>query len=162
MLCTLQYLNSLWIMLPHNSIYCLIVSEYVGTVDDDMRYSSGARFSMKDHENDTSCKLQCAVVRGGPWWHCHCTPANLNGQYYTTPLKGSNVIFWIIWHHVASLKKVDMKIQRKNSEPSNLLLHYSLHVLARIYNVRTMNSVVVMFLICWTQNLIRLLKSRVD
>ena len=72
--------------------YRLTVSEYVGTVDD-MRYSSGARFFAKDSENDTSRKLQCAVVRGGPWWHRHCTQANLNGKYYTTPMKGSNVIF---------------------------------------------------------------------
>ena len=42
--------------------YRLTVSEYVGTVDD-MRYSSGARFFTKDSENDTSCKLQFAVVR---------------------------------------------------------------------------------------------------
>ena len=41
--------------------YRLTVSEYVGTVDD-MRYSSGARFFTKDSENDTSCKLQFAVV----------------------------------------------------------------------------------------------------
>ena len=93
--------------------YRLTVSGYSGTVDDDMRYSSGARFSTKDRENDTSRKLQCAVVRGGPWWHRHCTQANLNGKYYTTTVKGGNVIFWISWHHATSLKKVDMKMRRK-------------------------------------------------
>ena len=82
---------------------------YSGTVDDDMqysRYSSGARFSTKDRENDTSRKLQCAVVHGGPWWHRHCTQANLNGKYYTTTVKVGNAIFWISWHHAASLKKI--------------------------------------------------------
>ena len=109
-LCTLQYLHC-----GYNATkqYCLTVSGYSGTVDDDMRYSSGARFSMKDRKNDTSRKLQCAVVRGGPWWRLHCTQANLNGKYYTTPVKGGNVIFWISWHHATSLKKVDMKIRRK-------------------------------------------------
>ena len=68
--------------------YRLTVSEYSGTIDDDMRYSSGAKFSMKDRENDTSHKLQCSI--------CH---SNIGlGAMVALPLYPSQFEWQILYH----------------------------------------------------------------
>ena len=97
--------------------YRLTVSGRTGTTGnsfDGFVFSSGARFSTKDHDNDTFLVRHCAVYRGGPWWHYDCTKTNLNGKYYSRRVTNKDdVIYWFSWHGITSLKKVDMKIRRK-------------------------------------------------
>ena len=94
--------------------YRLTVSGYSGTAGSSgISYSSGARFSTKDREYDIHSSIDCAVVKGGPWWHRACTRANLNGKYYNRGVSNGDTIYWADWQGSASLKKVDMKIRRK-------------------------------------------------
>ena len=95
--------------------YRLTVSGYSGTAGSSgIIYSSGGRFSTKDHDYDTHGSLHCAVYRGGPWWHRGCTRANLNGKYYNMRVTNNNdAIYWADWHGIESLKNVDMNIRRK-------------------------------------------------
>ena len=94
--------------------YHLTVSGYSGTAGSSgISYSSGGRFSTKDREYDIHPSFNCAVVKGGPWWHRACTRANLNGKYYNRGVSNGDTIYWVDWQGTASLKKVDMKIRRK-------------------------------------------------
>ena len=56
--------------------YRLLVLGYSGTAGDSMAYSSGHKFSTKDHDNDLFGG-NCAIVRKGPWWYNNCVLANL-------------------------------------------------------------------------------------
>ena len=96
--------------------YRLLVSGYSGTAVDGgsgLSYSSGSRFSTKDRDNDVY-PSSCVALRGGPWWYKACTLANLNGKYYSVRTSGNKTIYWNSWNSIISLKKVSMKIRRKN------------------------------------------------
>ncbi|XP_062604382.1 ficolin-1-like [Saccostrea cucullata] len=60
------------------SKYKLTVSGYSGTAGDSLR---GARFSIKDQENDRCSDGKCTTKYHGAWWYTWYGVSNLNGLY---------------------------------------------------------------------------------
>ena len=74
----------------------------------------GLKFSTKDEDNDNWPEGECALFRGGGWWHNHCGGSSLNGQYFSYEERNnSGGIRWNMtsgYHY--SYKFSEMKIKR--------------------------------------------------
>ena len=98
--------------------YRLLVSGYSGTAGEALGYNSGARFTTKDRDNDTtrpSNLINCATFFKGPWWHSNCSISNLNGKYYSSRQVGDpGGVTWYYWKkNWYSMKTMNMKVRRK-------------------------------------------------
>ena len=59
------------------SKYRLTVSGYLGNAGDAMAKHNGRMFTTFDNDNDTKGRSNCAVTRGGGFWHANCGHAQV-------------------------------------------------------------------------------------
>ena len=86
------------------SIYRLLVSGYSGTAGNAMSYNSGARFTTKDHDNDSSGNNCASASRyRGPWWHKNCCYARMASTTAVELLETGVESFGIIGRAVLTL-----------------------------------------------------------
>uniref|UniRef100_T1IKD3 Fibrinogen C-terminal domain-containing protein n=1 Tax=Strigamia maritima TaxID=126957 RepID=T1IKD3_STRMM len=88
--------------------YKLTIGGFQGNASDAFRLHTGAAFSTKDLDNDSSAS-HCSQLYGGGWWYARCQYVNLN----------SNLESGFIWFDVNNnvwipLSRVQMKIRVKN------------------------------------------------
>ena len=76
----------------------------------------GQKFTSKDKDNDNWSEGNCAIHRGGGWWHNHCGGASLNGQYFPYEQRDEPGDGGIRWNRIKkddySFKFSEMKIKR--------------------------------------------------
>ena len=92
--------------------YQLNIGGYSGDAGDNLAGHTGAKFTTKDHDND-SAGSNCAISYKGAWWYTACHASNLNGRYlsgaHTSHADGVN------WYHYKghyySLKTTEMKLR---------------------------------------------------
>ena len=74
--------------------YKLEVGGFSGNAGrDTFSYNNGQKFSTFDRDNDSLPSLNCAVSRGGGFWHKHCASSGVNsarstGHFYWEGLLG--------------------------------------------------------------------------
>jgi len=93
---------------------------YSGTAGDSFsgengrNMSQGQKFSTIDDDNDGFSSSNCATSQGGNggWWYATCSFNSLTGQYGTGGLSG--LTWWSVTKSGVLLKKVQMKIKRRN------------------------------------------------
>ena len=76
---------------------------------------NGHKFSTIDKDNDNATG-NCALFRGGGWWHNRCGGSSLNGEYFPYEERNNPGTGGIRWNmtegHHYSYKFSEMKIKR--------------------------------------------------
>ena len=80
---------------------------------------SGAKFSTKDQDNDSSSSSSCAMSYKGAWWYTACHSSNLNGLYAQTGAQNhtsyADHVNWQHWRgYHYSIQFTEMKIRPHN------------------------------------------------
>ena len=81
-----------------------------------MNSIQGQKFTTKDKDNDKQRGRNCAVYRGGGWWHNACGGSSLNGQYIPYKNRDNPGEGGIRWNRIKkddySFQFSEMKIKR--------------------------------------------------
>ena len=96
-----------------STYYTLTTNSYSGNAGNSLQYSSGAKFTTKDQDNDQWPHNCAGQLHSGGWWYKQCTNTGLNGIFAGSRKQGNKYFFWNHLDSSYSLKSAEMKVRRK-------------------------------------------------
>ncbi|XP_069842888.1 ficolin-2-like [Dendropsophus ebraccatus] len=87
-----------------------------GDAGDSLSSHNNKKFSTFDNDNDSSKRVNCAVIYSASWWHTACFDSSLNGQYLKGEHNEKGGIAWSTFKGIKySLKFSEMKFRPDRS-----------------------------------------------